>query len=111
MLLGFHFLSTYTNLRKPDLANVIPCMKQNELLICTLSRIVCSMVLFCISLFPDFILFFFNFCLQLALHSINSSRSAYQSITFKPEFFDVYNIAGNQVECSVLLKVLKHSLP
>lgn len=45
--------------------------------------------------------------MQLALHTLNSSRSAFQSITFKPGFFDVYTIAGNQVECSVLLKVLQ----
>ncbi|KAK6228986.1 hypothetical protein SCA6_017937 [Theobroma cacao] len=42
--------------------------------------------------------------LQLALHTLNSSRSAYQSITFKPNFFDVYGISGTQVQCSVLLK-------
>ncbi|KAL4351785.1 hypothetical protein GQ457_06G020980 [Hibiscus cannabinus] len=41
---------------------------------------------------------------QLALHTLNSSRSAYQSITFKPNFFDVYRISGTQVQCSVLLK-------
>ncbi|KAL5566006.1 hypothetical protein UlMin_029170 [Ulmus minor] len=43
---------------------------------------------------------------QLALHTLNSSRSAYQSITFKPAFFDVYTISGNHVECSVLLKAI-----
>ncbi|XP_052623477.1 uncharacterized protein LOC111895310 isoform X2 [Lactuca sativa] len=43
---------------------------------------------------------------QLALHTLNSSRSAYQSITLKPAFFDVYNITGDQVQCSVLLKAV-----
>ncbi|XP_021282480.1 cell cycle checkpoint control protein RAD9A isoform X2 [Herrania umbratica] len=43
---------------------------------------------------------------QLALHTLNSSRSAYQSITFKPNFFDVYGISGAQVQCSVLLKAV-----
>ncbi|EOY11496.1 Cell cycle checkpoint control protein family isoform 5 [Theobroma cacao] len=43
---------------------------------------------------------------QLALHTLNSSRSAYQSITFKPNFFDVYGISGTQVQCSVLLKAV-----
>ncbi|CAB4315653.1 unnamed protein product [Prunus armeniaca] len=43
---------------------------------------------------------------QLALHTLNSSRSAYHSSTFKPEFFDVYTISCNQVQCSVLLKAV-----
>ncbi|KAM4108275.1 hypothetical protein ACB094_03G033200 [Castanea mollissima] len=43
---------------------------------------------------------------QLAFHTLNSSRSAYQSITFKPDFFDVYTVSGNQVQCSVLLKAI-----
>ncbi|KAK8329259.1 hypothetical protein V6Z12_A11G307000 [Gossypium hirsutum] len=43
---------------------------------------------------------------QLALHTLNSSRSAYQSITFKPNFFDAYRISGTQVQCSVLLKAV-----
>lgn len=43
---------------------------------------------------------------QLAFHTINSSRSAYQSITFKPDFFDLYTISGAQVQCSVLLKAI-----
>ncbi|XP_039022351.1 cell cycle checkpoint control protein RAD9A-like [Hibiscus syriacus] len=43
---------------------------------------------------------------QLALHTLNSSRSAYQSVTFKPNFFDVYTISGTQVQCSVLLKAV-----
>ncbi|KAL4377552.1 hypothetical protein GQ457_02G036340 [Hibiscus cannabinus] len=42
---------------------------------------------------------------QLALHTLNSSRSAYQSVMFKPNFFDVYRISSTQVQCSVLLKV------
>ncbi|KAL4580486.1 hypothetical protein LXL04_016681 [Taraxacum kok-saghyz] len=43
---------------------------------------------------------------QLALHTLNSSRSSYQSITLKPAFFDVYTISGDQVQCSVLLKAV-----
>lgn len=43
---------------------------------------------------------------QLALHALNSSRSAYQSITLKPAFFDTYTITGAQVQCSVLLKAV-----
>ncbi|XP_026383071.1 uncharacterized protein LOC113278455 [Papaver somniferum] len=35
---------------------------------------------------------------------VQPSRSAYQSITLKPEFFDVYTISEPQVQCSVLLK-------
>lgn len=50
-------------------------------------------------------LFIYSNFLQLAFHTINSSRSAYQSITFKPDFFDLYTISGAQVQCSVLLKV------
>ncbi|EPS61984.1 hypothetical protein M569_12806, partial [Genlisea aurea] len=42
---------------------------------------------------------------QLSIHTLNSSRSAYQSIKYKPDFFDVYTIvSGAQVKCSVLLK-------
>ncbi|KAL8527973.1 hypothetical protein ACS0TY_005691 [Phlomoides rotata] len=43
---------------------------------------------------------------QLTLHTLNSSRSAYQSITFKPDFFDVFSVPGTQVKCSVLLKAI-----
>ncbi|GLT90230.1 hypothetical protein SLE2022_081730 [Rubroshorea leprosula] len=43
---------------------------------------------------------------QLAFHTLNSSRSAYQSLTFKTHFFDVYRISGTQVQCSVLLKAV-----
>ncbi|KAG6437748.1 hypothetical protein SASPL_102676 [Salvia splendens] len=43
---------------------------------------------------------------QLCLHTLNSSRSAYQSITFKPDFFDVFSVSGSQVQCSVLLKAI-----
>ncbi|KAI3948129.1 hypothetical protein MKX01_014728 [Papaver californicum] len=43
---------------------------------------------------------------QLAFHTLNTSRSAYQSVTFKPEFFDVYTISEPQVQCSVLLKAV-----
>ncbi|GAB4855584.1 hypothetical protein Ancab_024207 [Ancistrocladus abbreviatus] len=41
---------------------------------------------------------------QLAFHTLNSSRSAYQSVTFKPDFFDIYAVSGTQVQCSMLLK-------
>ncbi|OWM72473.1 hypothetical protein CDL15_Pgr018358 [Punica granatum] len=41
---------------------------------------------------------------ELALHTLNASRSAYQLITFKPDFFDVYTVTDGQVKCSVLLK-------
>ncbi|KAD4179685.1 hypothetical protein E3N88_28276 [Mikania micrantha] len=41
-----------------------------------------------------------------ALHTLNSSRSAYQSIILKPSFFDKYTITGSQVQCSVLLKAI-----
>ncbi|KAH7574682.1 hypothetical protein ACOSP7_008920 [Xanthoceras sorbifolium] len=43
---------------------------------------------------------------QLVFHTLNTSRSAYQSITLKPSFFDVYTISGAQVQCSVLLKAV-----
>ncbi|KAL9235027.1 hypothetical protein vseg_009828 [Gypsophila vaccaria] len=44
---------------------------------------------------------------QLAFYTLNSSRSAYQSISFKPDFFDVYNISTNtQVQFSILLKAV-----
>ncbi|XP_075488206.1 uncharacterized protein LOC142527318 isoform X5 [Primulina tabacum] len=42
----------------------------------------------------------------LTCHTLNSSRSAYQSITLKPDFFDVYSVSGAQVQCSVLLKAI-----
>ncbi|KAG5580799.1 hypothetical protein H5410_051426 [Solanum commersonii] len=43
---------------------------------------------------------------QLTFHTLNSSRSAYQSITFKPDFFDVFTVSAPQVQCSVLLKAI-----
>ncbi|XP_048235865.1 cell cycle checkpoint control protein RAD9A isoform X1 [Ricinus communis] len=43
---------------------------------------------------------------QLVFHTLNSSRSAYQSITLKSGFFDVYTVSGTQVQCSVLLKAI-----
>ncbi|GAB2277457.1 hypothetical protein Dimus_012163 [Dionaea muscipula] len=43
---------------------------------------------------------------QLAFYTLNSSRSAYQSITFKPDFFDIYSVSGTQVKCSMLLKAI-----
>ncbi|XP_010546716.1 PREDICTED: cell cycle checkpoint control protein RAD9A isoform X2 [Tarenaya hassleriana] len=43
---------------------------------------------------------------QLALHTLNASRSAYQSITFKSSFFDAYTISGPQAQFSVLVKAV-----
>ncbi|KAK7284372.1 hypothetical protein RJT34_19117 [Clitoria ternatea] len=43
---------------------------------------------------------------QILFHTINSSRSAYQSVTCKPGFFDVYTVSSNSVQCSVLLKAV-----
>ncbi|XP_014517140.1 cell cycle checkpoint control protein RAD9A [Vigna radiata var. radiata] len=43
---------------------------------------------------------------QLLFHTINSSRSAYECITFKSGFFDAYTVDGNSVQCSVLLKAV-----
>ncbi|TKY61518.1 Cell cycle checkpoint control protein RAD9A [Spatholobus suberectus] len=43
---------------------------------------------------------------QLIFHTINSSRSAYQCIAFKPGFFDAYTVSSNPVQCSVLLKAV-----
>ncbi|KAK1388699.1 hypothetical protein POM88_016877 [Heracleum sosnowskyi] len=43
----------------------------------------------------------------LTFHSLNSSRSAYQSISLKMDFFDAYTISGGtQIQCSVLLKAI-----
>ncbi|KAF7805094.1 cell cycle checkpoint control protein RAD9A [Senna tora] len=44
---------------------------------------------------------------QLVFDTLNSSRSAFQSITFKPGFFDVYTVSSNLiVQFSVLLKAI-----
>ncbi|KAK7397183.1 hypothetical protein VNO78_18350 [Psophocarpus tetragonolobus] len=43
---------------------------------------------------------------QLLFHTINTSRSAYQCIAFKPGFFDAYTVSSNSVQCSVLLKAV-----
>ncbi|KAK6159875.1 hypothetical protein DH2020_003256 [Rehmannia glutinosa] len=40
---------------------------------------------------------------QFSLHTLNSSRSAYQSITFKPDFFDVYTVSDAQVNNMLML--------
>ncbi|XP_058083003.1 uncharacterized protein LOC131230981 isoform X2 [Magnolia sinica] len=48
----------------------------------------------------------YGFIVQLVLHTLNSSRSAYQSITLKADFFDVYTLSAAQVQCSVLLKAV-----
>ncbi|XP_048139695.1 uncharacterized protein LOC115752807 isoform X2 [Rhodamnia argentea] len=50
------------------------------------------------------LMFIFDF--QLSFHALNSSRSAYQLITFKPDLFDVFTVSGAQVQCSVLLKAV-----
>lgn len=50
-------------------------------------------------------------CLQLILRSINSSRSAYASITYTNAFFDAYNVFGsNVVQAGVLAKVSAQTL-
>ncbi|XP_073126937.1 uncharacterized protein [Henckelia pumila] len=38
----------------------------------------------------------------LTCHTLNSSRSAYQSITLKPDFFDVYSVSGAKLTCHTL---------
>ncbi|KAH9608658.1 hypothetical protein KSS87_014350 [Heliosperma pusillum] len=43
---------------------------------------------------------------QLAFCTLNSSRSAYQSISFKSDFFDVYTVSDAQVQFSILLKAV-----
>ncbi|KAK3418648.1 hypothetical protein EUGRSUZ_H04558 [Eucalyptus grandis] len=43
---------------------------------------------------------------QISFHALNSSRSAYQLITFKPDLFDVFTVSGAQVQCSILLKAV-----
>ena len=49
---------------------------------------------------------------QLILRSINSSRSAYASISFINTFFDAYNIFGTAVvQAGVLAKVKCLHLP
>ncbi|KAK1365241.1 hypothetical protein POM88_040802 [Heracleum sosnowskyi] len=48
---------------------------------------------------------------ELTFHNLNSSRSDYQSISLKPDFFDAYTISGGaQIECSVLLKSAYQSI-
>ncbi|KAK9136913.1 hypothetical protein Sjap_007507 [Stephania japonica] len=43
---------------------------------------------------------------QIVFHTLNSSRSAYQSATFKPDFFDGYTVSADSVQFSVLLKAV-----
>ncbi|KAK9161540.1 hypothetical protein Syun_007881 [Stephania yunnanensis] len=43
---------------------------------------------------------------QIVLHTLNSSRSAYQSATFKLDFFDGYAVTADSVQFSVLLKAV-----
>ncbi|XP_031103626.1 cell cycle checkpoint control protein RAD9A [Ipomoea triloba] len=42
----------------------------------------------------------------LTLLTLNSSRTAHLSITFKPDFFNVYTISAGQVKFSVLIKAV-----
>jgi Rad9 len=55
------------------------------------------------------------FILQLELHTLNASRSAYQSISFTPSFFDIYTVSSssaatdsspNPLQCSILIKAV-----
>lgn len=48
--------------------------------------------------------------MQLGLHALNASRSAYQYITFQSSFFDAYAVSGPQAQFSVLLKVFIYLL-
>ncbi|KAL3690395.1 hypothetical protein R1sor_016704 [Riccia sorocarpa] len=41
---------------------------------------------------------------KLVFRTLNSSRSSFLSITFKPQFFDAYSLSESVVQCSVLLK-------
>ncbi|KAG2273078.1 hypothetical protein Bca52824_067633 [Brassica carinata] len=43
---------------------------------------------------------------ELGLHTLNASRSAYQSITFQSSFFDAYAVQGPEAHFSVLLKAV-----
>ncbi|KAL2941020.1 Cell cycle checkpoint control protein RAD9A [Bienertia sinuspersici] len=44
---------------------------------------------------------------QVAFCTLNASRSAYQSISYKPDFFDVFTVSSNsQVQFSILLKAV-----
>ena len=53
-----------------------------------------------------------SWVLQLILRSINSSRSAYASISFINTFFDAYNIFGTAVvQAGVLAKVRHFHVP
>ncbi|KAL3728336.1 hypothetical protein ACJRO7_033002 [Eucalyptus globulus] len=47
---------------------------------------------------------------EISFHALNSSRSAYQLITFKPDLFDVFTVSGAQVQCSILLKAVSSVL-
>lgn len=49
--------------------------------------------------------------LQLILRSINSSRSAYASISFINTFFDAYNIFGTAVVQAGVLAKVRHLHP
>ncbi|KAK3418658.1 hypothetical protein EUGRSUZ_H04573 [Eucalyptus grandis] len=44
--------------------------------------------------------------LRISFHALDSSRSAYQLITFKPDLFDVFTVSGTKVQCSVLSKAV-----
>ncbi|XP_068663434.1 uncharacterized protein [Aristolochia californica] len=43
---------------------------------------------------------------HLGFQTLNSSRSAYQAITLKADFFDAYTLSTAEVQCSVLLKAV-----
>ncbi|XP_078160677.1 uncharacterized protein LOC144556059 isoform X2 [Carex rostrata] len=52
---------------------------------------------------------------KLELHTLNASRSAYQSISFTPSFFDIYTVSSSSgasdsspdpLQCSILLKAV-----
>ncbi|KAG9444793.1 hypothetical protein H6P81_016133 [Aristolochia fimbriata] len=43
---------------------------------------------------------------QLGFQTLNSSRSAYQAITLKADFFDIFTMSEAEVQCSVLLKAV-----
>lgn len=93
------------------------CWRIFEIVSCVCLLVgLCSLLDICTICLQKFLIITWEYCLytlfflQLACHTLNSSRSAYQSITFKPDFFDAYTISGTQVQCSVLLKVRFYGL-
>lgn len=60
----------------------------------------------CILSFLPTLLFCQLVCVQVVLRSINSSKSAYFSVSFQNTFFDEYNVfQRNIVQAGVLMKV------